>query len=67
MTSTTDCSVKHFDGYVIEPRDIKEDPQLEEEVKAWIEAHPEYLVVDIYAYVDSGGYEMSVRVYYKRK
>ena len=64
---TTNCLVKHFDGYVIEPRDITEDPQLEKEVKAWIEAHPEYLVVDIYEYVDSGGYPMSVRVSYERK
>jgi len=59
------CFIAHFDGYVVEPRSIKDDSELKEEVETWIKNHPEYYIHHIeYNNPDSGGYEMSVDVYY---
>jgi len=64
-TRITTCLVAHFKGYVIEPPDIQDDPQLEKDVTNWIKNHPVYCIRHTeYIYPDSSGYVMSVEVYY---
>jgi len=64
-TRTTTCLIAHFEGYVDDVCDIQDDPQLEEDIKAWHKDHPKYDIHLIkYNHPGSSHYPMYADVYY---